>query len=564
MMRGFPSSSAVLAGLVGIAMGAAAQPSVLVRAESRVEIRTQRTSEILVVDGALRDDLGAPLGDRPITVWATSESGEPAMRRELRTDGDGEFAMDLPLVTGGYDIRAAFDGDLTHDRVEVERHVDLERADVRLHVSVPDGGRLSVDRPSHAVTVTAESIEGGADLVVELLDELDRVVARDRTGASGSVLFEVPGERLGPPGPGRIKARSEPDARRAEAQTEVPVVRFRRTSVTLAVSHAEARSGDRVRLSGQLADAAGPIAGAAVGIFDGEDHLRTMLTDTDGRFEWTLEIDDRLEGDRSLFARFDSDTPGRTSCESDPVALRVLTPGETSWSWLLAPLVLCGGLLWLIARRAPRRPERGTPPPPEPVAGVQTASRRGLRAERHDLAGWVLDHRDDEPIAAATVRLVSGSGAMDIAVDARGRFESTTVPAGAWRLEVSAHGYLDAAAEVTIPHRGEWSAASVRLESLRHRALMAFRRVAMKLLPSSRLWGIWTNREVVEQAGGAAQEPNDLGRLGQGVDRAYYAEQPPTTDEVAGIERDAQGLGAGLRGPSRPPEGDPGTGPAPS
>ena len=98
-------------------------------------------------------------------------------------------------------------------------------------------------------------------------------------------------------------------------------------------------------------------------------------------------------------------------------------------------------------------------------------------------------------VAAADGRTITADPSLDA-----GSFAFDEVGAGRWTIRVEAPGYVAQAAELVIPHRGEWSALEVRLESLRDRAVEQYRAVALEVLPSSRLWAVLTNREVLVRA----------------------------------------------------------------
>jgi hypothetical protein len=104
--------------------------------------------------------------------------------------------------------------------------------------------------------------------------------------------------------------------------------------------------------------------------------------------------------------------------------------------------------------------------------------------------------------------------------------------------------------ELYVPHRGEWTSFAVRLENLRDRALSPFRRLALKLLPSSRAWGIWTTREAREWMSRAVPaRRTELSQLTLDVERACYGEQPPDETQVSSIEQRAAEIDRGLSPP---------------
>ena len=541
---------AALAGGLSIGSGvAAAQPTVRVRAETRIELRTEQDGEHVQVRGVLRDDLGTPLPGRDIALRVRAPRGTADVRR-ARTGEDGSFVVPLTLPEGTHDLIASFPGDPTHDGVEVERRIDRTRADVRLEVLVADGGRLDLDQARHAVVVRARSAAGGAGLDVELRDELDRTLAMSGTDASGRARFTIDSETLGAPGAGRLKARSRADDRRAEAQTEVPIVRFRTTALTLEASPRRTEREGRVRFTGTLSDRAGPVSDKAIGLFAQDQHVATVKTDGDGRYEAAVAAP-AVEGPWTLQARFESDSPGRSSTRSSPVTVRVDTPAAPSWVWLLVPLLLATLASFVLARRSPPSPtraERVTPPPP---AGFSTASRKSRRPGVIPIAGRVVDHRDEEPVGHATITLLRQDGEEEsYRADAQGRFTIASPPAGQHRLRVSAGGYAAEEANIEIPHRGDLSDLRVRLESLRERALAPFRKLALAMLGSPRAWPTTTNREVVRFA---RQAPSPaLRELSHRVEQAYYDEEPPTPEDVDTIEAIARRVEEGWTSPRDP------------
>lgn len=545
-MRSIRRSRWAAGGVIAVTIVAAlveapvhAQPSVRVRSETRIELRTQRHEDHVVIEGALRDDLGEPLSDRPVVVRASPDDrAQPSTVRTLSTDDRGAFHLRLDLVRGGHLLRASFAGDEMHERVEVERRLDLDRADVRLRVGVPSAGHIDLDLPRHEIDVVADSDDGGGGLAIDLLDELDRLLASGRTDDRGRVSFDVSSSDLGPAGAGRIKARSRADVRRAEAQTEVPIVRFRSTEVTLEASRTSARPGEELRLSGSLRDSHGPIEGRAIGLFTRGEHLATVLTNREGAFVADIDIEATHEGTLEVTARYESDSPGRASSVSPEVSISVSRARPTPWPWLLVPLLICAGLLALIARRAPKRPEKSVEVPRERPIGIVAARRRTLRADRDEVSGMVLDHRDDEPVVGARVALIDPDGRIvrEAVSDEHGAFSFRSVVAGTLTLSVRADAYAESRARVTVPHRGEWSEATVRLESLRSRALAPYRPVAAEILPSPRLWSIWTQREVLDEARSSGRATEELTELSDRVEEAYYGSTPPTDEIVRGIE----------------------------
>ncbi|HJL19188.1 MAG TPA: carboxypeptidase-like regulatory domain-containing protein [Sandaracinaceae bacterium LLY-WYZ-13_1] len=526
--------------LASIPAIAAAQPIVHVRAETRIELRVSRQPEAVEVEGTLRDDRGEPLPDRAVELRMATPDGERTLGREVgRTDAAGRVSARFGLEPGSYHVSARFVGDESYDRVDVGQRVDLDKAHVRLGMSVDGAGRLdrlNLDEPEHRFRVRAESPEGGGGLPVALHNELDDVLASGTTGPDGTVVLSVRSEALGPPAAGRLKVHTEGDARRARAQTEVLVVRFRPTRLELSATPERIRAGEPLELTGRLSDSAGPIARKAVGLYAGDEHLATVLTGDDGR--WRREI--RLEGPDGpvpIHARFASDAPWRPAARSTPVRIALSSRGATPWWWLLVPMVLCGLLIaWLSRREAAEEPreeagERAPSAPPGIVSGRPVAR----SAERRDVAGTVVDADGSFPLGGAVVALEAGERTRETRTDERGGFRFDEVPDGGWRLHVRAEGYEARQTDVAVPHRGQWSGLRVRLRSLREVALATYRPVAEALTPERRWWAHWTARELLSRARGP--ERRELQTLTELVERAVYGAAPPRDEDVREIER---------------------------
>jgi len=528
----------VLAIVVFVATHASAQPIVRVRAESRIELRTERRDGRVVVVGVLRDDLGEALADREVMLHARSADAVYRERRTVRTDTEGKLNAEFALPLGAYRLGATFVGDPDHERVEVERSLDLDRADVRLRVTVPEHGRLRLDVAEHLVDVVAVSDAGGGGLHVELSDELGRSLGTGTSDAAGRVRFVVRSEQLGPPAAGRIVARGAADALRADAQTEVPVVRVSPTRLGLSIAATHVQLGEPIRARGRLVDHAGrALPREAVGLFDRSEHLATVLTGEDGAFD--VRVEATREGALQLEARYDSDAPWRDSSASARVRVDVAGASGGPLGWLLGTVGVTALVLIVLGSRGRRRAALARPPAPAVRnAGIEAGARRG-RADRVDVGGNVIDLRDDEPVSGALVTLHAGGADAAIAestCDAAGAFAIAELAPGAYELRVACAGYASVTHALVVPHRGEWSAVRVRLDSLRDRALDAVAPIAAEILPQ-RAWGTATPREVLERARAKGPPPSGLPDLVARAERAAYAAAPPTSADLEATER---------------------------
>jgi hypothetical protein len=499
----------------------------------------------------LRDDLAAPLADAPVEVRVQPRDGGPVLRRPVRTAGDGAIDVQVDAPPGTYRLTATYGGDALHERVEVERELDASRAEVRLRVSVPDEGRLRLDRPNHEIAVRAASEAPVAGLRVRLTDELGRELGVVATDVRGEARFRVAAMQLGSPSAGRIVAVTEADASRSDAVTEVPILRIAPTRVSLTVGDRHPVRGTAVHAQGRLVDFAGrALAREAIVLVAGGAPLTTTLTDRDGRFEARVELPHA--GTTPLVARFESDAPWRLPAESAPVSVDVVAPGRATVGWVFGTLAATTALLIAIGLRGRRAlPRLPRPPERAPTSGIDLGA-RGFRADRLEVDGVVTSLRDGMPLAGARISLrATGRDDATIACtsDPAGRFSVTASSGGAHSLEVVADAHETVTRPLTLPHRGEWSATRVKLERTRDRALDAIAPVAQALLPD-RPAGTTTPRELRGAALRRALPESTATTLTEGAERAGYAPAPPSDAELRALEgaRDAL-LGALARKP---------------
>ncbi len=511
-----------------------------VRAQTRIELRIAREPNHVRVDATLRDDLGEPLADRRLEVRILDPSSQSQERAAQDTSAAGEVSVTFEIPPGVYELRARFDGDEGYEQREVAQMLDLERAHVRLSVSVGEGGRLDLDREEHTIEVHALSEEGGSALHVEIENELGRQLADTTTDGSGRATFTIASETLGPPAAGRLIVRTGGDARRSAAQTEVPIVRYRPTQISLRASTDRAGEGEaEIRLSGEIFDTSGPLPRKAVGLFAGEEHLATVLSDDRGRFVRT--VDPSGEGRIAIVARYASDAPWRTDAVSSPVHIDIEERGSTPWPFFLVPMIFCAALIAFLSRRS--RETRGAALEPAQrisAPGIAPARAAGL-AQRRDVAGMVLEAEEGLPLSDAIVLLVSAEGErIELSTDDEGRFSIESLATDLWQLSATAPGHERSEAALRLPHRGQWSAVTIRLRSLRQVALTHYRPVAQALAPARKWWAFWTARELLEQVPPVARP--ELETLTDALEAAAYAEPDPSEGEVAEIGRRSEDL----------------------
>ncbi len=545
-MRPSPAPGLLCLLCLATTVTARAEPLVRVRAESRIELGVAHLALGMSVSGALRDELGTPLSQRPLALEARTldGTGEP-WRVVVETDENGRFGLEVASADRDYRLLATFAGDATHRGVRVERKVERARADVRLELRLPQGNAIDLDAPTFSVHSVAESDAGGDGIAMRLLDETGREIASGVTDGQGKLALEVPTRGLGAPGAGLVRIESLRDARHAEAQTEARVVRRRAVFVSLSETAGPHEAGSPLRVSGKVRTGGGPRAGVPVGLFAPTKHLETVVTNAQGQFEGELWID-AAPGPLAITARTEADATGAYAISEARVLLTIVPARPLPTPWVLGALGACC-LVWVIVSQLRKEGAPGEGPPIEgdaPGASIRPARPQGRR-DRFRLHGRALDARNDAPIIGARIALIHErpEACCILATDGLGRFTSPVLLTGRARLSVEATGYVATETEVEIPHRGEWSGFAVRLDSLRARALLPYRRLVLRVLPSARAWGIWTTREAREWLSDRSPgEHAALSALTLQVEQACYASEPPTESDVLAIEEGALAL----------------------
>ncbi len=537
--------------VLSLAGHAHGEPLVRVRAESRIELGVVHIDLGISITGALRDELGNVLAGRPLAIEAASvEESDAPFRSQITTDANGRFTLELP--DGGHDYRllATFAGDATHRGVRVERRVERARADVRLELRLPSESTLDLDAPDLYVEALAESDGGGEALSMRLTDETGRVIASGVTSADGHLLLRIPTDSGLEPGPGLLRLESARDERRAEAQTEARIVRRRAVFVALEPVGTHFEAGSQISVRGKVSTRVKPRAQVPVGLFAGTRHLETVLTDDAGNFQAALWID-APAGPLSLTARTEADSTGAYPAAVSELVLDISPLSPVPLRWVLGVCAAMALLLYVVARSKKSASLSEVSPDAKTESrgtSIRLAPRHG-RKDRHRIHGKISEARSDRPVAGAQIQIVHEQPAASCALqpDPHGRFASPVLPAGRAQLLVSFPGYVSAQVNFEIPHRGEWTSFEVKLESLRDRALSPFRRLTMRVLPSARAWGIWTNREARTWLGQRTPAHKELlSELTLNVERACYGQTPPSETDVLDIERASRAIEADL------------------
>jgi hypothetical protein len=149
------------------------------------------------------------------------------------------------------------------------------------------------------------------------------------------------------------------------------------------------------------------------------------------------------------------------------------------------------------------------------------------RAADHGFSGRVRDVVKGVPLPGAQVVIwLHASDAAVLVSDADGRFGIDALPPGTWRVEVASFGYVTERFEISLPHRGELRGVRIDLLPVRERVFHIYRDVALGLLPSPGLWGVWTPREIFDHVR-SRRPAGALGALTDFIEETYFSARVP-------------------------------------
>ena len=500
---------------------------------------------VLRVDGSLHDDLGAPLANRELTAYLEPLQGEGrALRRTLRSNGRGRFQFDAACETAACRVTRVtveYEGDTYYERAALTQVVEVQRAELRLQWQEPNALAVSVDEPHLLLVLTASSPLGGAGLRVKIENELSQPVGEGTTDAGGKLELQIASTRLGAPGLGELIARSTGDAQRSAARSGKPILRTRATHTSLTAKLSQA--APRLELEVELKTRAGPVADRAVGVFAGDKHLVTLLTDSSGRAARALALAplQLAEGQHQLRARFESDVPGVLSSQSPEVTLTIQPSTRPSAIWLVVPaLASLLFALWSARRSAQVKPGQARSAPEAPEVQLGTPL-RGRSAPMYSLQGFAEDVDSGEPLGAVLLVTGTQTPAQQQRVQANplGQFASPALAPDTYRVSAHAPGYAPAEFSVAVPHHGTGSNIRISLRSLRVLALEAYAPVTQRVISSEQRRLTATARETLNAAVSGRRAGPTLEPLTDQVERIAYAAAIPHSSDLTRVQRAA-------------------------
>jgi hypothetical protein len=493
--------------------------------------------------GRLTDKLtGAPLEHQRVELTINGET------HVAFTDGDGRYAITLAGLTGPQDVALAFGGGPALDPSELSVagvEVDKQPLDLALVPSPVRGGvsvAFTATSNSRPVVIRGKLFAGPADADPAKLPAIGDLTS----GESMTVTRALAG------GAGRRRIRVEfagddvyPAAR---AETTVELKTATKTTFTLAESTIAYE--DRVAGKGTVLDEEGKgVAKAPVTLIAvaGSRRLEQTTTRADGTFRFSIEAKLLGEGAHQLQIAADAPNAFLSPSTTDPLRVVIKAPQPVPIAFTAAAFaataLVAGG--FFLARSRPWDRRRREPPPADrpgaaddkgEVKGGLTQAKPGIvstlrRASDLGVSGTVRDAVRGRALPGAVVRLRLAAPAEERSTTAAddGGFALEDLDAGDWAAKVTAPGHVSERFTLTVPHRGELRGVRIDLVPVREAVFAIYRVAAEPLLPETRLWGVWSPRQIVDHV--RRQRPTAaLAELTDFVEEAYFSARVPDED----------------------------------
>lgn len=542
----------IAAALCVVGTSARARPVVEIRAKTalwltRVQVADEGSVDVAgqLVDKLTHQGIAGQLVNVAIADHAVSSL----------TAEDGAFHAKLPARPGPVRVKLSYRGAGSFDRADpIAVSTDPGKQAVELAVEITD------DPAGAKVQATATGDDGPRSIPIAL--EIAAQQGETWTPiAAATRTFEVHTvvrRDVGGPGLYRVRATFAGDSRRQAASKEVALPLVSPTTTAMELSATSLAYEDHLGVTGRVVDAdQRPIANAAVALISADRRLAYAATAKDGTYALSVKGEGLGEGRIALQVTAD---PGRSYLQpsrSAPQDLTVSKPEPVPVLYTVAGFIatLVVAAAFFLARRAPwRRFRRPRFPVEAEVALDESASIGGLvaakpsivsnlrRAADDRFSGVVRDSVRKRPLGLAVIAVYQAPAARETTSGADGSFSLPGLGGGQWQVEVTAPGHVTERFAIAMPHRGELRGVYIDLVPVREKAFQLYRRVAEPILPDTRLWGIWSPRQIVDHVRAKRPSPA-LEELTDWVEEIYFS--PRTTAEElladvrAGVDRAA-------------------------
>lgn len=475
-------------------------------------------------------------------------------------DEDGWFSYTLKIIDGNHTISISFEGgDLLDPAWTQIESFNFIKNPVLITAVLPNE---ATDTDS-TIPLSFNASTSGAPIAIEVDVYFGpqtgnlRKVGTMSSDSRGSGSYSLRAEFF--PKPGRYRTEllfvgnEDFDSAIASASTTVNAS----TALDLSCSKNEYELGEPITATGRLLDGqGGPLPNALIALEINGQHLSDSRTDEEGRFRFLVDTEELGSGSSTLQAVFRSNEswnpPGRSKPFTVTIGDRKAIPIRST---LIAFAITTLALLTFVALRT--KPwkkwskasdssdnEEKKEAAEVPLQSGLTTSRAKLggalrRASYHGFSGTVISTTTKERIADAQLSFPSipiGAEAKAFESDEKGHFDSPALVAGNYQVLIIAKGYVRESFSITIPHRGEFLDATVKLLPVREKIFAMYMDAVEGYLPKASLWGIWTPRQILDYARKhQASQPSTnqaIGDLTDFVEETFFSKRTPGEEEL--------------------------------
>lgn len=516
---------------------ATAAPEVQIKGKTRIAIEAVRQVEngVVQVNGQLVDLLtGDGIGQQRLAIHLGG------VFVSVTTGPDGRFLATFPGSVGPQPLSVDYGGGSLIDPASFIDTVDPSRAEVQLTLRAeptPTGVNLVVTATSQA------TMDGKLDpLPVELsIGSPTDATLKPLATVTSEQPFALTRAAAGGTGTRRIRAVFPGTPTQQPATTDLTLELTAATTTTMKLSATRLAHEDDLVVAGSVIDEDGtPVPRAAITLSAGDRRLAQGATTDAGDYRLTVEAEVLGPGDFGLQVAADPSTPFLRPSRANPATITVAPPQPVPVVYTIAAFAATAlaAAGFFIARAKPwERFRKASPAAEAPegeteqdqTSGGLVSNRPGIvstlrRAADDSFTGAVRDTVRGRPVEGALVRVTASLGAVvqEVVTAADGTFAFEQLAAGEWRAEVGAIGHVTEQFALAIPHRGELRGVRVDLVPIRERVFQLYRRAAEPTLPETRLWGIWSPRQIVDHV--RARKPSPaLAALTDLVEEVYFS-----------------------------------------
>lgn len=510
-----------------------AAPIVEIKAKTALSLTRVRVADEGSVDvvGQLVDQLtGDGLTGQPVDIAIGDRTVSSI------TGPNGTFEARVPAPPGAIRVTLSYGGDRLIDRAApIAIATDPSKRSIQLAVEV-------TEHPAGAsVHVTAVGENGPITVPIALA--IAATAAETWTPIAPATktfaVHTVARRDVGGPGLYRLRATFAGDVRTQPAVKDAVLELSASTTTTMTLGQSQLAYEDRLGVTGRVLDAdSQPVAGAAIALTSADRRIAHTATANDGTYRFSIKGEALGEGTISLQVAAD---PGRSYLKpsrSDPRDIAISKPHPVPVWYTIAGFAATGlvAAAFFVARRAPWRRFGDRLMPTEVAlaasaagesAGGLVAAKPGIvstlrRAADDSFSGVVRDSVRNRPIANAVIRIANDQTGYEAVAATDGSFTVSPLSVGQWRVAVSADGHVTEQFAIAMPHRGEFRGVRIDLVPVREKAFQLYRRVAEPTLPHSRLWGIWSPRQIVDHVRTKRPSPA-LQELTNWIEEIYFS-----------------------------------------